>query len=147
MLRIVLSRTLSPEELGTYQIAMAVFGVLMTLVASGLPVIVSRNVAYESGNKHEQAKTVSGGMMIALIISIVTCVILYIFPNLFDQISGLAGTSDVLLYLIPALIFSSVYAIFRGALWGNQNFFIISFSEFLEQMIRIVFIFIPIPVF
>ncbi len=142
VLRIVLSRALSPEELGTYQIAMAVFGVLMTLVASGLPVIVSRNVAYESGNKKEQAKTVSGGMVIALIISIFTCVVFYLYPKIFDKISGLEGTGDVLLYLLPALVFSSIYAVFRGALWGTQNFFIISFSEFLEQVIRIVFIFI-----
>lgn len=142
ILRIVLSRVLSPEELGTYQIAMAVFGVLMTLVASGIPVIVSRNVAYESGNKNEQAKTVSGAMIIALVISVVTCIFFYIFPNIFDKISGLNGTSKCLVYLLPALIFSSIYAIFRGALWGNQNFFVISFSEFLEQIIRIAFIFL-----
>ena len=142
VLRIVLSRALTPEELGTYQIAMAVFGVLMTLVASGLPVIVSRSVAYESGNKNEQAKTVSCGMIIALAISTLTCTLLYIFPSLFDKISGLEGTSNVLFYLLPALIFSSIYAIFRGSLWGTQNFFTISFSEFLEQVIRIVFILI-----
>ena len=126
VLRIILSRELSPEELGTYQIAMAVFGVLMTLVASGLPVVVSRNIAYEYGNKREQSKTVSSGMLIALSISLVTSFIFYLFPNLFDTISGLDGTSNVLIYLLPALIFSSIYAIYRGALWGNQNFFIIS---------------------
>lgn len=142
VLRIVLSRVLTSQQLGTYQIAMAVFGVLMTLVASGLPVIVSRNVAYETGKPQEQAKTVTAGMFLALGISIITCVFFYIFPNVFDQISGLSGTGHVLMYLLPALIFSSIYSIFRGALWGCQKFFIISFSEFLEQVIRIAFIFI-----
>ncbi len=142
ILRIIISRTLTPSDLGTYQISMAIFGVLMTLVASGLPLVVSRNVAYETGNRKMQSKSVSAGMIIALSISVITCIILYLFPTIFDKISGTTGTSDILKYLLPALIFSSIYAIFRGSMWGTQNFFVISFSEFFEQIIRIAFIFI-----
>ena len=47
VLRIILSRVLGAEILGYYQVAMSVFGVLLTLVASGLPLVVSRTVAYK----------------------------------------------------------------------------------------------------
>ena len=56
VLRIILSRFLGAEMLGHYQVAMSIFGVLMTLVASGLPLVVSRNVAYnKSINNNKQA--------------------------------------------------------------------------------------------
>ena len=54
ILRIILSRFLGAEQLGHYQVAMSIFGVLMTLVASGLPLVVSRNVAYNKSIKDDK---------------------------------------------------------------------------------------------
>ena len=41
-----------------------------------------------------------------------------------------------------ALIAGAIYEVFNGALWGQQQFFAISFNEFLEQVIRLIVIII-----
>ena len=44
--------------------------------------------------------------------------------------------------LLPALIFSSIYEVLRGALWGQKRFFAISITEFIEQITRILILFL-----
>ena len=43
--RIWLSRTIGPESLGIYQISFSIFMVLLTIISSGLPLIISRMTA------------------------------------------------------------------------------------------------------
>ena len=43
--RILLSRTLGPEGLGVYQVALTVFAVFLTISSSGLPVTLSRTIS------------------------------------------------------------------------------------------------------
>jgi len=49
---------------------------------------------------------------------------------------------EMIYILLPALVFSSIYEVLRGALWGRQKFFIISITEFIEQVLRIILLFI-----
>ncbi|MBQ7579573.1 MAG: oligosaccharide flippase family protein [Clostridia bacterium] len=144
LLRIYLSRVLGAELLGSYQVAMSVFGVILTLIASGLPTIISRKVAnLRSENQLKRCdKIVSSGLIIALSISIFVCIILFAFPNILAKIFTSTHSISVLYILLPSAIASSVYAILRGALWGQKRFFTISFAEFFEQVIRIIILII-----
>lgn len=144
LLRIYLSRVLGAELLGSYQVAMSVFGVLMTLVASGLPTIISRSVANlrSKGENQTQFKTVTAGLIIALTLSVVVCFIIFICPSVLNLIFTSENSTHVLLLLLPGVVASSVYSILRGALWGQKRFFSISFAEFFEQIVRLVILFI-----
>ena len=144
LLRIYLSRVLGAELLGSYQIAMSVFGVILTLIASGLPTIISRRVANLRAKSNYNAchKVVSSGLIIALSISIFVCVILFALPNVLLKIFTSTHSVTILYILLPSAIASSVYAILRGALWGQKKFFTISFAEFFEQVVRIIILFI-----
>lgn len=140
LMKIILSRSLTPSTLGEYQIAMSIFSVMLTLIASGLPLIVSRKVSYYT-NENEQNKAhkaTTAGLIIALIISIIFSILLIIFKD-FVQILFKSKSIGLMVFaLIPALVFSSIYSILRGALWGEKRFFMISFSELFEQLIRII---------
>ena len=72
--RIYLSRMLGPEALGIYQISISVFFVLLTFVASGMPLVVSKITArlYAKQDKKTEGSLVS----VSLIISIITSLIL-----------------------------------------------------------------------
>lgn len=144
VLRIILSRALGAEVLGNYQVAMSVFGVLMTIVCSGLPLVVSRLVAYNKNeNNYKKAySSVSAGLIITLAISIVISLIIYIFPEILTLIFRQENITSIVLYSLPGLIASAIYSILRSALWGDKRFFAISFTEFFEQVVRIVFCFI-----
>jgi len=140
LLKIYLSRKMSPELLGSYQVAMSVFGVLMTLVSSGIPVVLSRNISFYYGKNDKKAigSTVSSGLIITGIICTFVSIIILLFPNLFNKIFTSKASASMIKILLPGLIFSSIYEVLRGALWGQKRFFAISFTEFLEQIIRII---------
>lgn len=142
VLKIYLSRKLSSELLGSYQVAMSFFGVLMALVSSGIPVVLSRNVSYYHGQKNNRAigSIVSSGLILTGIICTVVSGVVLFFPNLFSKIFTSNESAEMIKILLPALVFSSIYEVLRGALWGKQQFFVISFTEFLEQVTRIIII-------
>lgn len=140
LLKIYLSRNLGSVLLGTYQVAMSIFGVLMTLVSSGIPVVLSRNVSYYSGQNNKKAigSIVSSGLILTFAICSIVSIIIIFFPNLLNVMFTSNASTEMLQILLPALVFSSIYEVLRGALWGEQKFFVISFTEFLEQLTRIV---------
>lgn len=144
LLRIYLSRVLGAELLGSYQVAMSIFGVLLTLVASGLPTIISRNVANlrAKGDNSNQFKLVTAGLIVAVTISVVVCFVIFICPSILNAIFTSTSSTSVLLLLLPGVVASSVYTILRGALWGQKRFFSISFAEFFEQVVRLIILFI-----
>ena len=144
LLRIILSRYLGAEQLGHYQVAMSIFGVLMTLVASGLPLVVSRNVAYNKSIKNDKSafSFVSAGLVVTLSISILVSLIIILFPSILDIILSQPTSTSIILYTLPGLIASAIYCVLRSALWGDKHFFAISFTEFFEQIVRIIICFI-----
>lgn len=144
VLRIILSRYLGAEMLGHYQVAMSIFGVLMTLVASGLPLVVSRSVAYNKSINNEKGafSTVTAGLIVTLAISIVVSIILLLFPDLLNILFTQTQSTSIILYTLPGLIASAIYCVLRSSLWGDKHFFAISFTEFFEQVVRIIFCFI-----
>ena len=149
LLKIYLSRELGSTLLGSYQVAMSIFGVLMTLVSSGIPVVLSRNVSYFSGQKDKKAigSLVSSGLILTGIICFVVSLIILFCPNLMNAIFTSNASTEMLVLLLPALISSAIYEVIRGTLWGEKEFFEISFSEFLEQVIRIVILVILFKIF
>lgn len=144
--RIFLSRKLGAEGLGIYQIASSIIGVFMTLVASGLPLTTAKTVAkYENkGLKKEKDILTTSATVIALIISLLSCLLLIVSQGFLHHAIKNETVVELILIMCPALIFSAVYAVFRGTLWGQNSFFWVSFTEFLEQVIRMFLTFICI---
>ncbi len=137
--RIYLSRTIGAEGLGMYQVAFSVFMVLLTMVSSGIPLIISRLSAgyrVKKDGKSEGA-LVSTALIFGLVISVVICLVVYLFKNLFAGLFTDHRCIEILIVLIPSLVTSSVYCVFRGALWGQGNYFALCISELYEQVLRI----------
>ena len=151
ILRIILSRNLGAEMLGSYQISMSILGVLMTIIASGIPLVISRTVAYNKSINQENSaySTTTAGLVITLTISCLITLLLYLFPDLLNFLSGNNYTKNIILLALPSLIFSAIYCVLRSALWGDKHFFAISFTEFFEQVVRIIccFILFTLPIF
>ena len=140
LLKIYLSRELGSVLLGSYQVAMSIFAVMMTFVSSGIPVVLSRNVSYYTGQKNKKAigSIVSSGLIITTLICLAVSLIVFIFPGFFEFIFTSNASAEMIYILLPALLFTSIYEVLRGALWGQQKFFTISITEFIEQVIRII---------
>lgn len=142
--RIFLSRKLGAEGLGIYQISASVMGIFMTLVASGLPLVTAKMCASYEHTKDFNKKniTVTSATIIALIISLISSVVIILFKDLFVQVLGNQLIVELMLMMCPAVVFSAIYAVFRGALWGKNSFFWVSFTELIEQVVRLLLTFI-----
>ena len=142
--RIFLSRKLGAEGLGVYQIASSVMGIFMTLVASGLPLVTAKMCASYDHTQEFNKKniTVTSATIIALIISVISTIIIALFQNVFIKFIGSTLVVELMLLMCPAIIFSAIYAVFRGALWGKNSFFWVSFTELIEQVVRLILTFI-----
>ncbi len=138
--RIFLSRVVGAEALGIYQVAFSVFMVLLTMVSSGLPLIISRMSASAlAGNdRKKEGSLVTIATIYSLVLSILLCLIVLVFRGAFSRLFTDERCMQILIVLLPSLIFSSVYSAVRGSLWGRGNYFALCVSELYEQVIRIV---------
>ena len=138
--RIFLSRAIGAEALGMYQVALSVFMVLLTVVSSGFTLIISRMTAsYRvSADKKAIGRLVTTSTIVGLVVSVFLCLIVFLFRNLFGNLFTDQRCMNILIILLPSLIFSSVYCVFRGAMWGSDNYFGLCVSELLEQVVKIV---------
>lgn len=138
--RIYLSRTIGAEALGVYQVSLSVFFVLLTFVASGLPLIISRNTAkYTTLKDFKSEKQMMGGsLLFATITSILLCTFVVVFKDVFSLLFTDERSFQILLFLLPAVLLTGLFTVFRGWLWGKNNYFAVCFTEFIEQISRIL---------
>lgn len=140
LFRIYISRTIGAEALGQYQVSFSVFMVLLTVVASGLPFIVSRLTA-KYRTTHEltaERKMVTASVVIGIVLSLVLCGLVVAFTPVLKHIFADDKCVILLLILLPALVFSSIYSTLRGNIWGRGNYFALCATELFEQVARVL---------
>lgn len=142
--RIFLSRKLGAEGLGLFQMASNVMGIFMTLIASGLPLTTAKMVTkYEVFNDlKKRNKVVTSSLIIALGVAIASSVLVLCLKSVWGIVLTDSRAVELLIIMVPSIIFSSVYAIFRGALWGQSDYFNCGLTELIEQIIRFILTFI-----
>ena len=142
--RIFLSRELGAFGIGIFQIASSILGIFMTVIASGIPLTTAKLVAkYETHNNlKKRNQTVASALVIAIILSIILSVLIILLRNIWALVLTDVQAVDILIVLVPSILFSAVYAVFRGALWGQNNYFYCGLTELIEQIIRFVLTFV-----
>ena len=137
--RIILSRTLGSEGMGIYQLALSVFAVLITATSSGIPLTVSRLITKHRtrGNKRAEHATATAAIVAVLVFSVPVFCLLFFGHDLFDFIFSDPRCMSLLMILLPALTFNSVYAVIRGALWGNKRFVPYCVIDLIEELCMI----------
>lgn len=147
--RIFLSRALTPTMLGIYTITISVFMVFLTAITSGLPLTISKITARNMVDKNTKNtnKSISAGVILSFLFATLIVILILLFKNLFNFIFSNELSYILLLLTIPALFFTAIHTPIHGYLWGKENYFAVSFIEFIEQVVRIVTCFIAFLVF
>lgn len=140
LFKIYLSRQLGATALGIFQVSLSVFFVLLTAVSSGIPLIVSKMTAkyIVEGDARSEGAITAAALSLGLTVSVSISVLVFVFSKQFSFIFAEKLSMDLLLLLLPALIFSSVYSAFKGNLWGKQLYGAVSILELIEQVLRII---------
>lgn len=138
--RIILSREVGSEGVGLYQVAFSFFMVLLTVISSGIPLIISRKTSAYSVEKDSKKESsfISVALIYTIILSLFLCLVMLLFKNIFTSIFTDERCFQILVSLLPALVFSSVYCVLRGAMWGRGNYFALCVTEFYEQIVHII---------
>ena len=105
--RIYLSHSIGAEGIGIYQVSLSVFGLLYTICCSGIPVTVSRLMTkYKAEGKDKRvAKTVTAGIILALVSTIPALALFYIFGNKLTFLFTDKRSVSVFLVILPGLVF------------------------------------------
>lgn len=141
--RIFLSRLLGAEMLGVYQMALSIFMILLTIISSGLPLILSREIAKHPPHSAQNRSLVVAGLVVGITTSLLLCGIVLLGHNLFGFIFTDRRCLSILLTLLPALVASSIYSVLRAIWWGEKRFFLLGLTELVEQIARVV-LFVPL---
>lgn len=138
--KVYLSRQIGAEALGVFQVASSIFLVLITFVASGLPLIISKLTAsiHSQGKKQDERMMITTALLVSVIIAVVTCLIVLLFKSVLSEIFTDERCVLILILMLPAVIFNAIYSTFRGWFWGHSNYFGVCIVEFFEQVARII---------
>lgn len=144
LFRIFLSRKLGALGLGMFQMASSILGLFLTLVSSGFPLTTAKFVSkYNTSNElKKKYKVVTSALVISVVIALISSFVILILKQFWNIILADNRTVEILIILIPSILFSAIYAIFRGALWGNGDYFNCGLTELIEQIVRFVLTFI-----
>ena len=138
--KIYLSRKVGAELLGVFQMSLSVFALLCTISASGIPLILSRKTAKLTA-QGEETKA-HGAFTSAAIFSLGAALLLIIGAFILkDRLGALFSDERCirLFYIIlPALFSTVLYQLIRGYLMGKKMYVEYSFTELLEELLRIV---------
>lgn len=137
VIKIMFSRSLTPETIGIYSIVMSIFMVMVTLVTSGLPLIISRNVASSNDNQKNYS-AVWTGTSIGLVMSIIVCFFMIVAKPIIADLLELESSYEMILYTLPAVVFTGLYAGIHGYFWGKERYATMSIIELFEQLVRII---------
>ncbi|MCL2176590.1 MAG: oligosaccharide flippase family protein [Firmicutes bacterium] len=137
--RVYISRVIGPEGVGIYQIAMSVFWVLATIIASGIPLTVCKQTANHKIINNQLAinKTTTAALVVCLVVSGILIGISLVFQNFIKGFFADERVFPIFLILLPSLVGTSLLSAFRGALWGEKRYFAFSITEFIEDVLRV----------
>ena len=145
--KVWLAKEISPVALGIYQLAMSVYSVFITPVASGLPNATSRlSAKYLKWGKEKNV--LASAMKIAFYPLIISALLLFagkdIIAGIFlhDKTAG-----NVILALIPAVTLGALAALPCGFLHAKEKSYFSAIFEIIEQLGKIVFAFFLIKLF
>ncbi|MBR2622865.1 MAG: oligosaccharide flippase family protein [Clostridia bacterium] len=138
--RIALSRLIGAEGLGLYQVALSLFSLFLTIGTGGIPITVSRMISKSKAEKRpfDEPRAVSAGVALSLLLTLPACLILIPFGGKLGFLFTDDRAFGVFRILMLGLCFSSLYAVFRGSFWGNQQFLLPSILEIAEESVMVI---------
>ncbi|USG65283.1 oligosaccharide flippase family protein [Brevibacillus ruminantium] len=133
--KMFLFRVLGAEGTGLFQMAYALFGLLITLATGGFSTALT---FFTASNARVGERLLHVILPIVAFLACVGALLTYVYA---PEISSWMGNQDLIIplrFLLPALIIVPVLNLIRGYLQGMERYRSIAVSELVEQTVRIV---------
>ncbi len=140
LFKIFLSRELGAAAIGIYQVALSFFLVLLTLITSGIPLVVSKMTAKcrAEGVTSCEGSITTSALISGLTVAAACSIVILLFQQPISRLFASDKSITLVILMLPSLFFSSVYSSYRGNLWGRQKYTLVSALELIEQICRII---------
>lgn len=139
--RIPLTSILTPEGMGLYQMVFPVYSLMLTISSSGLPSsiskLISENLAKRQYKQADRILKVS--FFLLILFSFICGSILFFGSKLFAKVQGNEAATICYLGLVPAIIFVGLISGFRGYFQGRERMLPSAISQFVEQLMKLIF--------
>jgi len=143
--RVYMAKTIGNEGMGLYQLILPIYMLTWSITSSGFTTTISKLTAQEKAKGHHQTATriLKQSIFISLLLSFLVSTVLFFGSDfLAIHIIKEPRTSLSLKLLAFAIPFMSSGSCMRGYFLGLQNTVLPALSQVLEQIIRIVVIFL-----
>lgn len=143
IIRIIYTRMVGTEAISLYSLVMPTYSLLLTIATLSLPIVISKLI---SENKHRSLKILANATFITIILNIITILLIYFTKDF------IAGTllhdkrASILLFAMALTFpFVSLSSILKGYFFGKQKMVPNTISNIIEQIVRIILIYLVIP--
>ena len=142
LIRIIYTRMVGNAAINLYSLVMPTYSLMLTIATLSLPIVISKLI---SEAKNKSLKILTNATFITIIINLIMITIIY-FTKDFIAITLLHDPRCSILLMAMAFTFPfvSISSILKGYFYGKQKMLPHTISNILEQLIRIVLIFIII---
>lgn len=145
IIKIVMSRLMGSEGIGLYMLVLPTFSLFIGLGQFGLPIALSKMVAEDRRNNK---KLFSSLLITSLVINIFLIIFLILFaPILTNKLLQEERSYLPILAMAVVIPLTSTSSIVRSYFFGKQRMFPHVFSNCLEDIVRLILMFILIPLF
>ena len=142
--KILLTNFTGLEVIKLYTLIVPTFMLVVSISQFSFPISISKIVA---DNKYDDNDIIKNSLYISLFINIVLSIILFFSANLISKLIGFKELNICIKAIILILPFVSISAIIRGFLYGKENMVYSSYSNILEEIVKILLIVFLIPIF
>ncbi|QOT00772.1 oligosaccharide flippase family protein [Brevibacterium sp. JNUCC-42] len=133
--RILLFRFFGAEGMGLYQMVYAFYGLVLTLVTAGLPTSLSLSTAK---NVHIGIQLLKLSVIFSCLLGGVATIISYMYAETIASWYGDSELTWAIRLLSPVFLIVPHLHLLRGFFQGIELYGVISFSELIEQVVRII---------
>lgn len=137
--RIALTSVLGGEGIGYYQLVFPFFSLVLALLASGIPVSVSRLVSGEisSGNRGGVKTLVRTGLFYAAIAGLIGGALTVVLSRMLAGAQSAEGVYICYVAVAPAIVFVTLAGVFKGWFLGNGNMTAVGVSQVAETVAKL----------
>lgn len=143
VIRIIYTRMVGSEAIALYSLVMPTYSLLLTIATLSLPVVISKMIS--EGNKRSLS-ILANASVITLILNAIVIAIIYVTKDFIaNTLLNDARCSVLLLAMALTFPFISISSILKGYFFGKQKVLPNTISNVIEQIVRIIFIYLFIP--
>lgn len=140
LFKVFVSRRFGAGVVGVYQMALSVYFFAGSVALSGLPTVLSRKIAEdETAGGTNTPSLVSTSLLLSILSTLPILLTIYPLALFCPSVFADERVLPLVMIMLPALLSTSVYNVIRAWFWGKKSFSAFSFTEMLEEVLRISF--------